>query len=377
MTAQAEAARVVAMRDQVDQLAEGFAVRAAEHDRDGSFVAAQIETLRATGYLAAPVPIELGGDGARLVDVVGAQRALAAVDASTALASSMHLHAVLTAAWRWRRGETIVEPMLRKVAAGAFVASTGGGDFVASGAIARPDGDAFVVDGRKHFVSGAPAADLFATWARVEGTDELIGFGVPAGADGVRVDEVWDSVGMRGTGSHDLVLTGVRIPAAAVNGRRRIGEPHPLLVGIAAHALPVVIGVYLGVAEGARDAVVGQVRARGDARPATRRLLGLIDHELLVAALALDGLIAELGEVVDPSPEVLVRVMLVKRFVAATVQEVLDRCMEVAGGTAFLSGSPVGRAWRDVRGAGLHPLGGEQVLAMAGAAALGEEVTTV
>src|ERR1700750_693284 len=79
-----------------EQLAEQLAARAAEHDRDRTYPFEAIEALNASGYFAAPVPIELGGLGVSCAhDLVVASSRLARGDASVAIGVNMHLIAVL------------------------------------------------------------------------------------------------------------------------------------------------------------------------------------------------------------------------------------------------------------------------------------------
>src|SRR5260370_18345510 len=72
-------------------LADEFATRAAEHDRDGSFPFENYERMKQTGYLGLSVPVELGGMGASLLEMCLAQERLAQGCASTALAGTMHV----------------------------------------------------------------------------------------------------------------------------------------------------------------------------------------------------------------------------------------------------------------------------------------------
>src|SRR5215210_1652130 len=84
-----------------EQLAEGFAARAAEHDRDGTYPFEAIDALKAAGYFAAPVPVELGGLGVSSAhDLVVAASRLARGDASVAIGVNMQLVAVLNMARR-------------------------------------------------------------------------------------------------------------------------------------------------------------------------------------------------------------------------------------------------------------------------------------
>src|SRR5437764_210139 len=85
-------ARLVAI---AEELSTELAVRAAEHDRDGTYPFEAIEALKAAGYFAAPIPIELGGLGVSSAhDLVVASSRLARGDASVAIGVNMHLVAV-------------------------------------------------------------------------------------------------------------------------------------------------------------------------------------------------------------------------------------------------------------------------------------------
>ena len=138
-------------------VAEAAAEHADRHDLEGTLVEEGVAAARDLGYLAAPVPIELGGAGALTADIAQSQRIVAAACGSTALASSMHLHVVIAAAWRWRRGDTVVEPMLRRVAEEHIViASTGGNDWSKPTSIATPVEGGWKVSGRKIFASISP-----------------------------------------------------------------------------------------------------------------------------------------------------------------------------------------------------------------------------
>ena len=94
-------------------------------------------------------------------------------------------------------------------------------------------------------------------------------------------------------------------------------------------------------------------------------------HRLRVAGWALDGALAVVGDDPAPSMETVAAVMAAKREIALAGIEVCDLAMEVAGGAAFFKGSPIERAYRDIRGAKFHPLTPEATLLHAGRLALG------
>lgn len=371
-----EHAREAALVDWADELGRAVAPHAARHDAEGTFVEEAYELLRASGYLGLAVPTELGGHGASVRQVAMANRAMARHCASTALASSMHHHVVLFTAWRHRRRLPGAEATLRRVAAdGIVLVSTGGADLTRPrGEAVRTDGG-FRVSGRKIFASQAPAGTAMSTMFPFDDPDEgriVLNVSVPFAADGVQVLDTWDAMGMRGTGSHEVDLTDVFVSDEQVLARRPLGVIDPPLQVITSIALSTISGVYLGVAEGARDAAVEAVTgtARAD-DPLLQRQVGLMQARLQVARWALDGALAAVGDDPTPSMETVLAVMTAKREVALAGTEVCDLAMDVAGGGAFFKGSPIERAYRDVRGAKFHPLPLDETLQRSGQLALG------
>jgi alkylation response protein AidB-like acyl-CoA dehydrogenase len=360
-----------------DEVAAAAAPHADRHDLEGSFVAEGVEAARSLGYLAAPVPAELDGHGALTRDLVESQRTIARACGSTALASAMHLHLVLAAAWRFRRGDTVVEPMLRRVQDDRVVlVSTGGNDWTTPSAVATPVDGGWTVSGRKTFCSLAPAAQLAVTFAAIGAAEpgaEVIGFGLPLAAEGVRLEETWDAVGMRGTGSHDLVLEDVFVAEAQVSARRTWGLlDRPLLVA-SLHAWPVVAATYLGVAEGLVETVLGS----GKLGATAARQVGLLDGQLRMGRWAIHGALAELGDDPEPTVDAFVAVQQAKRVVTAAIQEVAQVATELAGGGAYAHRGPVDRMVRDLRAAVFHPYSPDLTLTHAGQHRLGLELQPV
>ena len=366
------------------------AAHADEHDREATFVSEAYDAMRANGYLRLAVPEELGGLGASIRQVCYAQAELARHDGATALAVAMHLYLTLMQGFRRRKGAADAEAVLRRVAEeGIVIATSGGSDWLwpnttavpvdVDGDGGRPDG--FLVSGRKGFCSQSPGATVVATTAVVgepgEGA-EVIHFAVPLAAEGVRLDETWDTLGMRGTASHDLMLEDVFVPADTVMGRRPWGEFGVPLAAAAVHFAPVVGATYLGIAMGARDAAVAKSTAtsRGPnplARlPRVHRQVGLMDATLRVAWWALLGALDELGDDYAVDPPTLATVMVAKRQAVTDAITVVDLAMDVLGGRAYFRSAKLERAYRDVRAGTFHPLTPEATLAYAGKVALGD-----
>jgi alkylation response protein AidB-like acyl-CoA dehydrogenase len=345
----------------------------AAHDRDATFVTEAYDAMHASGYLRLAVPVDLGGRGASMRQLVLAQHELGKHSGAAALASTMHHYLTLVQCWRRRRGAVDADGVLSKVAEGLVMATSGGSDWVAPTTVATETEGGYLFSGRKVFCTQAPVADVISTCAVLGDPGPgatVLHAGVPLSAPGVSMVETWDTLGMRGTASHDLVFEDVFVPAEKVVGTRPYGELSGPLMVAAIHFAPLAGAAYLGVAAGACDEAVRLATRRGTPSGAALRQLGEMRSRLRVALWALLASVGEMGE--DPAPDetTLETVMLAKRHAVVEARFVVDAALEVAGGGAFFRTSPLERAYRDVRGGPFHPLTPEATLELVGRRAL-------
>lgn len=359
------------------RLGPRIAAHAARHDAEASFVSEAYDELRAAGLLRAAVPVELGGDGATVRELVALQRELGHHCGATALASAMHQHVVAFTAWRYRRGLPGAEATLRRVAEEQILlVSTGGGDYIQpQGEAVRVDGG-YRVTGRKRFASQSRHGTVISTMACFDDPEQgrrVLNLAVPVASEGVTVADNWNTMGMRGTASDDIDLVDVFVPDDKVLANRPWGVVDPPLQVISSIAFPIICGAYLGIAEAAYDAAAAAAARRAE-DVAVQRQVGVMRARLQVAGWALDGALALVGDDPTPSRATVLAVMNAKAEVARAGVEVCDLAMEVAGGPAFFRGSVIERAYRDIRAAKFHPFTPEQTLVHLGADALGEPV---
>jgi alkylation response protein AidB-like acyl-CoA dehydrogenase len=378
-----------------DRLAEDLGSRAAAHDRDGTYPHESIRSLRDAGYLVAPVPAELGGLGVSSVhDLVVASGRLARGDASVAIGVNMHLIAVMAldrrmrmavAGGRSRRAEAFADSLraiVRERSVIAAAQSERNQDLTRPATRAERTAAGWRVDGHKVFCTMSPAATTLlttVTFVDDEGVERYGFVQIPADAPGVSINGDWDALGMRASGSHSITLSGVELPAGAVRGGFRAGEAVPYL------DRNMTSGLFhgsasLGIAEAAFTRVAVPDRVRDDARA-----------NMLVAESAIDlaaarGVLARAASLVDEhyaahptddgSDDEVVAVFsegqAAKAFVVDAASRVVDRALALSGGAGYLNGSPLARAYRDVRaGAFMHPLGANRVYGFLARTALG------
>ena len=353
-----------------------FAARAAAHDATDGFVADNYRDLRERRVFSAGVPAELGGGGASHTELCEMVRALGQCCGSTALALAMHTHQIAIAAWRWRHEGGVMEPLLRRIAAQqTILVTSGGSDWIAGSGRAEPVDGGYRVTGRKVFASGAPAGDLFMTMAIHDDPERgstVLHVAIPFDAPGLAIQETWRTLGMRGTGSHDIVLDGVFVPESAVGLRRPAGRWSPAWHVVAMHALPLIYAVYVGVAEAAHPLALRAAAARRhDA--VTQELAGRMENELAVARMALRQMVdAAAGG--RPGVETTNQVMIGRTVAGRAAIRTVEAAMELASGAGFYRDLGLERLFRDVQGARYHALRESAQLTYAGRVALGLDV---
>jgi len=378
-----------------ERLAEDLGGRAAAHDRDGTYPHDSIRALRDAGYLVAPVPTHLGGLGVSSVhDLVVASGRLARGDASVAIGVNMHLIAVMAlarrlsvalAAGKTRRAGAFAESLrtiVRERSVIAAAQSETSQDLTRPATRAERTAGGWRIDGHKVFCTMSPAATTLLTAVSFvdDAGVERYGFvQIPADTPGVTVNGDWDALGMRASGSHSITLSGVELPADAVRGGFPTGETVPYLDRNMTSGL-FHASASLGIAEAAFARVATPERVRDDARA-----------NMLVAESAIDfaaarGILARAASLVDehyaahPADDgtddevvaVFSEGQAAKAFVVDAATRVVDRALALSGGAGYLNGSPLARAYRDVRaGAFMHPLGANRVYGFLARTALG------
>lgn len=364
--------------DAAKSLTKVFAERAADNDENDRFVADNYADLKTSGLISAGVPSDLGGGGASIRELCDVLKIIGGACGSTGLAFSMHTHQVAIPAWRWYNQEPardVVAPLLRRVADERIVLlSSGGSDWIGGSGVAEKVEGGYRITARKMFSSGAPAGDLLMTGAISEEDGEriVLHFGVPMSAPEVTILDTWRTLGMRGTGSHDIKIDGLFIPDDKIPMRRKVGEWHPAFHMIATIAFPLIYSAYLGVAQSARDIAIDIAKKRPVSHR-TQSIAGRMDTALTAAHLARDYMI-DVTERNAPSAQTIDDTMIGRRLVEEHAIKAVELAMELAGGVGFYRKTELERRFRDIQAARYHPLQKETQSEYAGAMALGQSV---
>ena len=375
-----DAAERRAVADIACELGPIFERRANETADEDSFVAENFASLKESGLVEAGVPTEFGGGGASVDELAAMLRILGYHCGSTALAFAMHTHQVAIPAWRWTYQKAApVEPLLKRIAAERLLLlSSGGSDWIGGSGKAEKVEGGYRVTARKIFTSGAPTGALLMTSAILENEGEapsVLHFGVPMNSPQVKVLDTWRTLGMRGTGSHDIMIEGHVVLEAGVALRRKAGEWYPLFQIIATIAFPLIYSVYVGVAERARDIAIGLAKKKQPGHHAVT-LAGRMETELAAARLAVESMLAAV-RLNAPSASTVNQVMIGRQLVARHAIAAVELAMELAGGAGFYRAAGLERRFRDIQSARYHPLQSGPQAEYAGAMALGLPVDRI
>lgn len=350
----------------LDEVLQRNAAGTIEADETNGFNYRLISDLKAIGYPQLAVPGEFGGEGLSLADLLLYQERIAKTDAPAALAIGWHMNTVLqlskTSQWKESDYRGLCRAVLER---GALVnradseAATGspsrGGRPQTT---ARKTENGYLLTGRKSFTSLAPVLDFFIVSVFDEDADCLSDFLVPRETEGLSIEAVWNMVGMRGTGSHDLVLQQAYVPAAAkVNSRSGSSAGQSKGSQSNAHNLGIP-AVYLGIALAARDEAVRFAKTYQPNSlphpiaqlPHIQQTIGRMELELSSARHFMYAVAGKYDSQLTVANE---DFAAVKVYAIQTALSVVDKAMRIVGAHSLAMTHPLQRMYRDVR-FGLH-----------------------
>lgn len=376
------------------RLSDQFAATAADHDRSGAFPRQNFEALQAHGLIGLVAPAAYGGGGATLG---AARRVIAAVargEPATALILTMTYlqhQALARRESRWpahlrervardavTHGALInalrVEPALGSPARGGL-----------PGTVARRTPEGWRIDGHKLYTTGIEGLSWLAVWARTDEAAPRTGvFLVPRNAPGIRVIASWDHLGLRASGSHEVVFEDVAIAADHAVDLRAPADWAPgagSQTDIDAHAaqqawMVVLLGsLYDAVARAARDWLVdflnrrapGSLGAPLASLPRVQEQVGEIEALLRTNRVLLDEATSAVDSGHTPPAT---DSGLLKHTVTTHAIRVVELALQLSGNHGLTRQNPLERHYRDVLCSRIHTPQNDAILVAAGQRAL-------
>ncbi len=283
---------------------------------------------------------------------------------------------------------------LKAIGAGQLIAcapgTEAGTDFTSPMAEVTPVDDGYLLNGRKMFGTLSPTAQIVFSTARRkrdDGSYERVLAVIPRGTPGMEICDNWDALGMRASGSGDVVYTDCKLPAANVVPQGEWGElprsggPMDVMGGAG-----TLTACFLGIAEEAqRIAIEMAGRRKGPRgvrmadRAGIQQLIAENEIDLFGARAALErgGRTLDEADAAGAASAEAYGVSMkegqcMKRVVEGNAIRIVDRAMSISGGAGYMSKHPLSRLYRDVRaGPFMQPFGAYEVLEYIGKVTLG------
>jgi alkylation response protein AidB-like acyl-CoA dehydrogenase len=354
-----------------EDILKGIAERAPGYDRENKFFSDDFEELRKAGFLKLHVPKSMGGFGLNLPETLDQLRALAYRAPATALATNMHLYWTGVASDMVRLGDNSLEWMLKLAADGEVFAAghaEHGNDlpgFLSTAKAERVDGG-YRFTGRKMFGSLTPVWTKLGLWG-MDTSDPNAPMMVHAFLDrdtpGYRIEETWDTLGMRATSSHDTILDGAFTPDKNVMRVLPAGGADLFILTLFAWVEPMFGTIYLSAAQRAMDVAIEGVRNKTSlAITRTMAYHPEIQHNVAEMFIALEAASAYVDRVandwatgVDHGDAWPAKLVACKHSAVEAAKLVVDRALTISGGFGMFKRSELERLYRDIRCGGFHP----------------------
>ncbi|MFB5661847.1 acyl-CoA dehydrogenase family protein [Alteribacillus sp. HJP-4] len=353
--------------DRLDALKEAvkpFEDRAWKHDKEGTFPTENIKELQSIHYTALTVPEEYGGKNISLLELVKAQEIISKADGSTGLSVGWHMGIVKnlaeTKAWPQQLYKEFCE---KAVNDGALLNNTASETATGSPTrggkpttIAVKNGEDWLISGRKTFTTMAPVLDFFVVSAAIEGEDSVANFLISRESNGLSIEETWDSMSMRGTGSHDLVLDKVHVPANRLAAYLTPGDK------AAAGWLLHIPACYLGIARAAKEYASSfaleyspnSIEGTISELPNVRQKIGEMELKVMQSQHFLYSVASQWDNASETEQQAMKPELgAVKLSVVNDAISIVDLAMRLTGARSLSAKNPLQRYYRDVR-AGLH-----------------------
>jgi alkylation response protein AidB-like acyl-CoA dehydrogenase len=348
------------IRELVRTLArERIAPRAAEIDKTAEFPWDVVELFREHGLFGILVDEEYGGLGASALLTLVAIEEIAKVCATSSLVLAVQELGCL--GMKLSGSDEQKERYLPRLASGEWLGAYAltepgsGSDAAAMRTTAQRDGDEYVLNGSKRFITNAGVATLYTVFAKTDpeaGHAGISAFLVEADSPGFSVGRIEPKMGIKGSTTGELLFDDCRVPANNLLGEE--GEGFRIAMRILDRSRPGVAAQGLGIAQGATDVALEYSR--------TRETMGkpIAEHQLVAAMLAdmetrceaARVLLHKVGALIDedPSAPELTKLSAMTKLLCTDVaMEATTNAVQILGGYGYMQEYPVERMMRDAK----------------------------
>jgi alkylation response protein AidB-like acyl-CoA dehydrogenase len=348
------------IRDLVRTLArERVAPRAAEIDKKAEFPWDLVELFREHELFGLPFEEQYGGTGTGALMVLVAIEELSKVCATTGLI--MAVQELGSLGIKLAGTDEQKERFLPRLASGEWLAAYAltepgsGSDSAAMRTEARLDGDVYVLNGGKRFITNAGVAGLYVVFAKTDpeaGHSGISAFVVEADTPGFEVGRIEPKMGIKGSTTGEIFFNDMRVPADNLLGEE--GEGFRIAMRVLDRSRPGIAAQGLGLAQGATDYALEYARTREtmDKPIAQHQLIATMLADMETRCEAARGLLYKIGLMIDegaPDDELTKVSAMAKLYCTDVAMEVTTDAVQVLGGYGYMQEYPVERMMRDAK----------------------------
>ena len=323
-------------------------------DREGAFNPALLQSFFAQGFMGIEVAEAYGGSGGSFFLAILAIEEFSRVDASAGVVIDVQNTLVNNALQKWGTEEQKQQFLTRLVrdTLGAYALSeaNSGSDAFALGTRAREDGDHFILNGRKLWITNAKEAGLFIVFATVNpeaGYRGITAFLIESGTPGFTVGKKEEKLGIRASSTCELILEDCRVPRENVLGE--VGKGYKLAIETLNEGRIGISAQMVGVARGALENAIRYAQERQQFGKPIAEFQAI---QFQLARLATDVEAARLmaynaARLKDAGQPFLKEAAMAKYFTSQVAEQVASECLEVYGGYGFTHDYPAEKFLRD------------------------------
>ncbi len=351
------------IRETVRRFAEQeIAPVAAENDRAGRFPRELVNRLAALGFLGGPIPKEYGGSGLDYISHALLTEEVGRADSSLRTTLSVQVSLVALSLVRWGTEEQ-KRHYLPELCAGRMLGCFGltepnaGSDPAGMETTARKQGDGWVLNGTKTWISNGTVADLALVFAQTDprqGHEGIAAFLIEKGTPGLSTRPITGKLGLRASDTGELIFENCSVPEAAVLGS--LGQGFKVAMSALDNGRYSVAAGSVGIIQGCLDACVGYAKTRMQfGRPIGRFQL----VQDMIARMAVDCdaarlLVCRAGHLKNQGQPNTVETSIAKYFASEAAVRAATDAVQIFGAYGYAEETPVARYYRDAKVATIY-----------------------
>lgn len=306
------------------------------------------------GLMAVESPEEYGGAGSTIFNAIIAIEEIARVDASLSVFVDVHNTLVTNAFMRWGSDELkkkyLTQMATSKVGAFALSEASSGSDAFALKTKAVDNGDHWLLNGQKLWITNGNEAEIFIVFATIDpdaGYKGITAFIVEKGFEGFSVGKKEDKLGIRASSTTELILDGCKVPKENVLGE--VGKGYKISIETLNEGRVGIGAQMLGIAQGAYEAALKYTQEREQfGQPIAN--FQAVQFQLAEMALEIEAtrlLVYNAARLKDAGKPFLKEAAMAKLYSSRCAEAVSSKAIELFGGYGYVKDYPVEKFWRD------------------------------